>query len=118
MDINQIAKEMGELFRQQIASSSLESSATHLRNSLAEMTALSGQIANSVKPATLEYKALADSIAAGVTKLMAASAQLQSQQVQPSEPEKSGAWLLLGLLMLVMLLVGLVVGMSSERFVR
>jgi len=52
VDIKRMAKEMGELFRQQIAASTLESSAAQLRNSLAEITALSGQITTSVKPAT------------------------------------------------------------------
>jgi hypothetical protein len=118
VDIKRMATEMGELFRQQIAASTLESSAAQLRNSLAEITALSGQITTSVKPATLEYKALADSIAAGVSKLTAAAAQLENQQVQTAAPEQSSPWLLHGLLLLLMLLVGVLAGMSWERFVR
>jgi hypothetical protein len=118
VDINRIATEMGELFRQQIAASTLESSAAQLRNSLAEITALSGQITTSVKLATLEYKAVADSISAGVSKLTAAAAQLENHHVQPGALAQSSAWLLHGLLLLVTLLVGVVAGMSWERLVR
>jgi len=118
VDINRMATEMGELFRQQITASTLESSAAQLRNSLAEITALSGQITTSVKPATLEYKAVAEFIAAGVSKLTAAVAELENQQVTAASPAQSGPWLLHGLLLLVMLLVGVVAGMSWEGFVR
>jgi hypothetical protein len=111
VDVSAITRTMGEAFRNHISESGLEASAAHLRATTLDMTALMAKI----KPLSQEYKGLADSIAAGVSKLTAASAELQAGK--PVEPNRS-SWPGHPLLLLVMLLVGVVAGMSWDRFVQ
>jgi len=53
---------MSESFRQQLAVTGLETTANLLRNSSREITALSGEISASLKPAAQEYKSVSATI--------------------------------------------------------
>ena len=65
VDIEAMANNLAESFRQQLATTLvLETTANLLRNSSREITALSGQISASLKPTAQEYKRITATISA------------------------------------------------------
>jgi hypothetical protein len=73
VDVNKVATEMSEAFRQQLSGMGFETSAVLLRSTAAEMTALSGHLSTSLKPIAQDFKSLAASIADGISTLGANS---------------------------------------------
>ncbi len=106
VDVTAIAKAMSEAFRQQLASTGLENTASLLRNSCREITALSGQISSTLKPVSQEYKSMAATISADLAELTAASSELRHQNAQMRAEQQSDTWWWLGLVALVLLLLG------------
>jgi hypothetical protein len=115
VDVDAIAEGMSEAFRQQLANTGLENTAVLLRNSSSEITALAGQIATTLKPVSQEYKTISSAISAELTKLTAASANLQQHNAQLFVQERSNRWLWQGMLALVLFLVGGLCGILLEK---
>jgi hypothetical protein len=115
VDIGAIAKGMAEAFRQQIASTGLENTATLLRNASREMTALTGQITASLRPVARDYKNVAETISGEIETLTAASDRLQQRNSQLLQRERKSARLWLGVLTLVLFLAGGICGIFIEK---
>jgi hypothetical protein len=115
VDAGAIAQAMAEAFRQQIASTGLENTATLLRNASREMTALTGQISASLRPLTQNYKSLAASISEEREKLTTASARLREHNAHLFQEHRRSAWLGHGVLALVLFLAGGLCGIFIEK---
>jgi hypothetical protein len=115
VDAGTIAQAMAEAFRQQIASTGLENSATLLRNTSRELTALTGQISASLRPITQDYKSMAATISAELEKLTTISDRLREHNAQISQQERKSAYLWHGVLALVLFLVGGLCGIFIEK---
>jgi hypothetical protein len=115
VDIDALAKDMAESLRQQLAATGLETTANLLRNSSREITALSGQISASLKPAAQEYKSVTATISSELARLTLASNELRKHNAQLIANERSNNWWLLGVMMLAILLAGIVAGISMEK---
>jgi hypothetical protein len=115
VDVEAMAEGMAESFRQQLAATGLETTANLLRNSSREITALSGQISASLKPAAQEYKSVTATISSELASLTLASNELRKHNSQLMANERSNNWWLFGFMMLSILLVGIVAGISMEK---
>jgi hypothetical protein len=115
VDVETMAEGMAESFRQQLAATGLETTANLLRNSSREITALSGQISASLKPAAQEYKSVTATISSELARLTLASNELRKHNSQLMANERSNNWWLFGFMMLSILLVGIVAGISMEK---
>lgn len=93
VDADAIAQGMAEAFRQQLAATGLENSATLLRNASRELTALSDQISSSLRPLTQNYKAMAATISTELEKLTAASDRLRESNAHLLQQERKTTWL-------------------------
>jgi hypothetical protein len=108
VDVDEIAKSMGEAFRQQIGATGLQESAVLLRAAAKEITALSGQVATSLKPATREYQTVSATISAELAKLVAASRALERHNAQlVAQQRSSGLWWEATLALMLFVLGGL-----------
>jgi hypothetical protein len=115
VDASAIAQAMAEAFRQQIASTGLENTATLLRNASREMSAVTGLISASLRPLTQDYKSMAATISAELQKLMAASDRLREHNAHLFQDHHSSAWLGHGALALVLFLAGGLCGIFIEK---
>jgi len=115
VDIDAMAKGMAESFRQQLATTGLETTANLLRNASKEITALSGQISASLKPAAKEYEKTSATISRELARLTLASDELRRHNSQLMAQERSNSWWLYGFMMLSILLVGIVAGITMEK---
>jgi hypothetical protein len=115
VDVEALAKDMAESLRQQLAATGLETTANLLRNSSREITALSGQISASLKPAAQEYKSVTATISSELARLTLASNELRKHNSQLMANERSNNWWLFGFMMLSILLVGIVAGITMEK---
>jgi hypothetical protein len=115
VDAGAIANQMAEAFRQQIASTGLENTATLLRNASREMTALTCQIMASLRPVTQDYKSMAATISAELEKLTTASDRLRDQNAHLFQEHHRSAWLGHGMLELVLFLAGGLCGIFIEK---
>jgi hypothetical protein len=115
VDSGAIAQAMAEAFRQQIASTGLENTATLLRNASREMTALTCQITASLRPITQDYKSMAVSISADLEKLTTASDRLREHNAHLFQEHRRSASLGHGVLALVLFLAGGLCGIFIEK---
>jgi hypothetical protein len=115
VDAVAIAQAMAEAFRQQIASTGLENTATLLRNVSREMTALTGQITGSLRPITQDYKSMEATISAELKKLTSASDRLREHNFHLLQHKRKSAWLWLSVLALVLFLAGGLCGIFIEK---
>jgi hypothetical protein len=115
IDIGAIAQAMAEAFRQQIASTGLENTATLLRNASREMTALTGQITASLRPVTQDYKSMAATISAELEKLTTASDRLREHNAHLFQEHRRSVWLGHGVVALVLFLAGGLCGIFIEK---
>jgi hypothetical protein len=115
VDAEAIAKGMAEVFRQQLAATGLENTATLLRNSSREITALTGQISAAIKPVTQEYKSLAATISVELEKLTTASDRLREHNTHLFQQHRRSAWLAHGMVVLVLFLAGGLCGIFLEK---
>ena len=115
VDIDAMANNLAESFRQQLATTGLETTANLLRNSSREITALSGQISASLKPTTQEYKRVTATISSELARLTLASDELRRHNSQLMVQERANNWWLQGFMMLALLFVGIVAGVTMEK---
>jgi hypothetical protein len=115
IDVGAIAKAMSENFRQQLAATGLQDTATLLNASAKEIKTLSGNIAAALKPVTQEYRGISATISSELTKLVIASANLREHNAQLFVQERSNRWLWQGLLGLALFLIGGVSGILLEK---
>jgi hypothetical protein len=115
VDAGAIAQAMAEAFRQQIASTGLENTATLLRNASREMTALTGQISASLRPLTQDYKRMATTISVKLEKLTSASDRLREHNAHLFQQHRRSAGLGHGVLALVLFVAGGLCGIFIER---
>jgi hypothetical protein len=115
VDVDEIAKSLGEAFRQQIGATGLQESAVLLRAAAKEITALSGQVATSLKPATREYQTVSATISAELAKLVAASRDLQRHNAQLVAQHRSNGLWWQATLALVLFLLGASSGILIEK---
>jgi hypothetical protein len=115
VDVGAIAKAMSENFRQQLAATGLQDTATLLNTSAKEIKTLSGNIAAALKPVTQEYRGISVTISSELTKLAIASANLREHNAQLFVQERSNRWLWQGLLGLALFLIGGVSGIVLEK---
>jgi hypothetical protein len=115
VDVEAMAKDMAEGFRQQLAATGLETTANLLRNASREITALSGQISASLKPAAVEYENTSATISRELVRLTSASDELRRHNAQLMAQERSNNWWMQGFMMLSILLVGIVAGVTIEK---
>jgi hypothetical protein len=115
VDAGAIAKAMSEKFRQQLAATGLQDTATLLDISAKEIKTLSGNIAAALKPVTQEYRGISATISSELTKLAIASANLREHNAQLFVQERSNRWLWQGLLGLALFLIGGVSGIMLEK---
>jgi hypothetical protein len=115
VDAGAIAQAMAEAFRQQIASTGLENTATLLRNASREINALTGQISASLRPLTQDYKRMATTISAELENLTAASERLREHNAHLRQQERRSALVWHGILALVLFLAGGLCGIFIEK---
>jgi uncharacterized membrane protein len=115
VDVSKVARDMGELFRQQLTGMGFETSAVLLRSTAAEMVALAGHLSTSLKPIAQDFKSVAGSIADGVSTLSAHSRCLESHGSQSVESERPQSWRWHFVLILAVFLVGGFCGVVFER---
>ena len=115
VDATAIAKAMSESFRQQLAATGLQETATLLRSSSGEIKALSGQISAMIKPVTQEYRAISASISGELDKLRVASAQLRQHNAELFAQERANSWLWQGLCALALFFLGGLLGLLWEK---
>jgi hypothetical protein len=90
VDVEAMTKSMAEGFRQQLAATGLETTANLLRSASKEITALSGQISASLKPAAKEYENTSATISRELAQLTLASDELRrpNSQLMAQDPNK------------------------------
>jgi hypothetical protein len=115
VDVSKVARDMGELFRQQLSGMGLETSAVLLRSTAAEMTALAGHLSTSLKPIAQDFKSLAGSLADEISTLNAHSRSLESRCSQSAESERPQSWRWRFILILAAFLVGGFCGVVFEK---
>jgi hypothetical protein len=115
VDVEAMAEGMAESFRQQLAATGLQNTATLLRIATKEITVLSGQISASLKPAAQEYKSVTATISSELARLTLASDELRKHNSQLMAQERSNSWWLLGVMMLSLFLAGIVAGVYVEK---
>jgi hypothetical protein len=115
VNVEAMAEGMAESLRQQLAATGLETTANLLRNSSKDITALSGQISASLKPAAQEYKSVTATISSELARLTLASDELRRHNSQLMAQERSNSWWLLGVMMLSLFLAGIVAGITMEK---
>jgi hypothetical protein len=115
VDVSKVARDMGELFRQQLSGMGFETSAVLLRSTAAEITALAGHLSTSLKPIAQDFKSLAASVADGVSTLNAHSRSLESHGSQPVESERPQSWRWHFVLILAVFLAGCFCGVVFEK---
>jgi hypothetical protein len=115
VDVEAMAEGMAESFRQQLAATGLQNTATLLRSATKDIMALSGQISASLKPTAQEYKSVLATISSELARLTLASDELRRHNSQLMAQERSNNWWLFGFMMLSILLVGIVAGISMEK---
>ncbi len=115
VDVGRIAKDMGEAFRQQIATTGLEISAAQLRDASAEIKALSNHVSQTLKPISQEYKTISATLAGEITKLTGASGELRNQNARLVAEQQSASGWWLGTAALLLFLLGGLGGMFLER---
>jgi hypothetical protein len=115
VDARAIAERMAEAFRQQIASTGLENTATLLRNASRELTALSGQVTASLRPVTRDYKSMAATISAELEQLTTISDRLREHNAQISQQERKSAYLWHRVLAMVLFLACGLCGIFIEK---
>ena len=115
VDVSKVAKDMGELFREQLSSMGFETSAVLLRSTAAEMTALAGHLSTSLKPIAQDFKSVAGSIANGVSTLSAHSRSLESRGNQSVESERPQSWRWYFVVLLAVFLAGGFCGVVFEK---
>jgi hypothetical protein len=115
VDAGAIANTMAEAFRQQLAATGLENTATLLRNASREITALTGHIAASLRPVTQDYKSMAATTSADLEKLTTASDKLREYKAHLYQEHRRSAWLAHGVLALVLFLAGGLCGICIEQ---
>jgi hypothetical protein len=104
VDVEAMAEGMAESFRQQLAATGLQNTATLLRSATKDITALSGQISASLKPTAQEYKSVLATISSELARLTLASDELRRHNSQLMAQERSNNWWLFGFMMLSILL--------------
>jgi hypothetical protein len=115
VDVSKVARDMGELFRQQLTVMGFETSAVLLRSTAAEMIALAGHLSMSLKPIVQDFKSLAGSVADGISTLNAHSRSLESHGSQSAESERPQSWRWQFILLLAAFLVGGFCGVVFEK---
>ena len=115
VDVSKVARDMGELFRQQLSGMGFETSAVLLRSTAAEMAALAGHLSTSLKPIAQDFKRVAGSIANGVSTLSAHSRSLESRGSQSVESEHSQSWRWHCVVVLAVFLAGGFCGVVFEK---
>jgi hypothetical protein len=115
VDVSKVARDMGELFRQQLSGMGFETSAVLLRSTAAEMTALAGHLSMSLKPIAQDFKSLTGSLADGISTLNGHSRSLESHGSQSAESERLASWRWRFILILAAFLVGGFCGVVLEK---
>jgi hypothetical protein len=115
VDVTKVARDMGELFRQQLSGMGFETSAVLLRSTAAEMTALAGHLSTSLKPVAQDFKILAASVADGVSTLNVHSRSLERHGSQSAESERPQSWRWHLILILAVFLMGGFCGVVFEK---
>jgi ATP/maltotriose-dependent transcriptional regulator MalT len=115
VDVSKVARDMGELFRQQLSGMGFETSAVLLRSTAAEMTALAGHLSTSLKPIAQDFETVAGSIADGFSTLSVHSRCLESHGSQSAESERPQSWRSCFILILAVFLAGGICGVVFEK---
>jgi hypothetical protein len=115
VDTRAIAKAMSEAFRQQLAATGLQDTATLLSASVAGLKSVSAEIAAAVKPLTHQYSNIGVRISTELAKLSAASAALQQHNANLVVEARRQRWLWKGLFASALFLVGGVCGILLEK---
>jgi hypothetical protein len=115
VDVEALAKDMAESLRQQLAATGLQTTAALLRSASKEITALSGQISATLKPAAQEYKSVSATISSELARLTLASDELRRRNTQLVAQEQTNNWWMQCFLMLAILLAGIVAGVYLEK---
>jgi hypothetical protein len=115
VDVEAMAEGMAESFRQQIAATGLQTTAALLRSASKEITALSGQISATLKPAAQEYKNVSATISSELGRLTLASDELRRRNTQLVAQEQTNNWWMQCFLMLAILLAGIIAGVYVEK---
>jgi hypothetical protein len=115
VDVSKVARDMGELFRQQLGGMGFETSAVLLRSTAAEMTALAGHLSTSLKPIAQDFQSFAGSVADGVSTLSGHSRPLEGQSSQSAESERPQFWRWHFVLILAVFLAGGFCGVIFEK---
>lgn len=115
VDIEAITRAMSEAFRQQIKDVGLADAALLMRGTARDIRAVSGDMAAALRPVTSEYKALAATITAELTTLVAAARLVEQHNARLIVRAQSVRWWDLGLLWVGLFAVGMVCGMLLAR---
>jgi len=115
VDAAAIAKAMSESFRQQITSSGLQETSMLLNLSVKDIKALAANFTSALRPVLQEYKGISGTVSAELTKLLAASREVQNHNARLMVQERSKAWVWQGLLALVLFLAGGLCGIVVEK---
>jgi hypothetical protein len=115
VDVEALAEGMAESLRQQLAATGLQTTAALLRSASKEITALSGQISATLKPAAQEYQNVSATISSELARLTLASNELRKHNTQLMAQEQTNNWWMQCFLMLAILLAGIVAGVYLEK---
>lgn len=115
VNVDAIAKTMGESLRQQLATTGLKERATVLSTAAKDIKAVSGQVSTSLQPVTRDYKGISAAISAELDKLTEASARLREHNAQLITRDHSSAWLWQGMAAVVLFLPGTLSGVLIEK---
>ncbi|MDQ2949454.1 MAG: hypothetical protein M3Y27_26540 [Acidobacteriota bacterium] len=116
VDVNAMAETMSEAFRQQLGATGLRDTAALLRVSVSEITGLGNQMAAALRPATMDYQAVAATITHEVHQLTAASTHLTEHNAQLIARDKSTQWRWYLMMSSILLLLGILCGIVMEKF--
>lgn len=115
VDVAAIAKGMSEAFRQQLAATALQDTASLLRASARDIKALSGEISASLQPVMREYRSTASTISTELMKLVSASREVENHNHRLIERDQSNRWFWQCLLAMTLLLLGTLCGILIEK---
>ena len=115
VDAGAIAKAMSESFRQQIAATGLQDTATRLQICVTEVKGLSDQIATALKPVPQQYKGIGATISSELAKLQTASSLFQQHNARLIVQAERNGKLWKSFAVLVVFLVGILCGVVYEQ---
>jgi uncharacterized protein YukE len=115
VDLCGMAREMSEALRQQFVATGLQDSTALLRTSAGEVKTLSSDVAATLQTIAREYRSISSTISGELTKLVAASRQVEEYNYRLTVHDQSSRWLWQVLFAVVLFLMGGLCGIQLEK---